>query len=75
MDPCQIYKTCIECVEKACANLEAMGISKNEIKSIGIANQRETSIVWDKETGKRKSIMLEFINHDNLSSLQRSGMA
>jgi glycerol kinase len=52
-----------------------MGISKNEIKSIGIANQRETSIVWDKETGKRKSIMLEFINHDNLSSLQRSGMA
>ncbi|KAI6184042.1 putative glycerol kinase [Aphelenchoides bicaudatus] len=52
MDPVAIYQTCIECVEKACANLEAMGISKDEIKSIGIANQRETTVVWDKETGK-----------------------
>lgn len=52
MDPISIFKTCLECVEKACANLEAMGISRSEIKSIGIANQRETTIVWDKNTGK-----------------------
>lgn len=29
-----------------------MGISRSEIKSIGISNQRETTIVWDKRTGK-----------------------
>lgn len=52
MDPRQIYNSCIECVEKCCANLETMGISKDEIKSIGLANQRETSICWDRQTGK-----------------------
>lgn len=57
MDPCLIYKTCVECVEKACAKLEEMGISKEEIKSIGIANQRETTIVWDSKTGRRKFIL------------------
>lgn len=29
-----------------------MGIPANEIAAIGITNQRETTIVWDKETGR-----------------------
>jgi glycerol kinase len=32
--------------------LEAAGINANEIASIGITNQRETTVVWDKNTGK-----------------------
>ena len=32
--------------------LETNSISPNEIAAIGIANQRETTIVWDKNTGK-----------------------
>lgn len=36
----EILGTCVECVDKACAKLEAMGISRAEIKSVGIANQR-----------------------------------
>ena len=32
--------------------LEAAGINANEIASIGITNQRETAVVWDKNTGK-----------------------
>lgn len=28
------------------------GISPNEIASIGITNQRETTVIWDKKTGK-----------------------
>ncbi len=32
--------------------LEAAGIKANEIASIGITNQRETTVVWDKNTGK-----------------------
>lgn len=32
--------------------LETAGIRPEEIAAIGITNQRETTIVWDKETGK-----------------------
>lgn len=32
--------------------LEAAGVNANEIASIGITNQRETTVVWDKNTGK-----------------------
>ena len=32
--------------------LETNSISPNEIAAIGITNQRETTIVWDKNTGK-----------------------
>ncbi len=32
--------------------LETAGIKPQEIAAIGIANQRETTVVWDKETGK-----------------------
>lgn len=37
--------TCREALKKA-------GLSANDILSIGITNQRETTIVWDKVTGK-----------------------
>lgn len=32
--------------------LESGGVSEDEIEAIGIANQRETVVVWDKFTGK-----------------------
>ena len=32
--------------------LEKAGISKSEIAAIGVANQRETTIMWDKGTGQ-----------------------
>ncbi|WP_113672202.1 glycerol kinase GlpK [Vallitalea guaymasensis] len=32
--------------------LETAGVSVNEVASIGITNQRETTVVWDKNTGK-----------------------
>ncbi len=48
-DPMEIWlntKTIIEnCLDKT-------GISGNEIAGIGITNQRETTVVWNKNTGK-----------------------
>lgn len=39
-------------VEFVCLNAVAnAGISPKELKAIGITNQRETTIVWDKNTG------------------------
>lgn len=32
--------------------IETMGISPNEVAAIGITNQRETTVVWDKNTGR-----------------------
>ena len=32
--------------------LETAGVRPEEIAAIGITNQRETTIVWDKNTGK-----------------------
>lgn len=32
--------------------LERVGVSTDEVAAIGITNQRETTVVWDRETGK-----------------------
>ncbi|OWZ84658.1 glycerol kinase GlpK [Natranaerobius trueperi] len=32
--------------------LETAGIRPNQVEAIGIANQRETTVVWERETGK-----------------------
>lgn len=52
MDPNEIIDTVKKCIEKVVDKLGHLGISTDEIKSVGIANQRETTIVWDKETGE-----------------------
>ena len=36
----------------ACEALEKIGATPNEVAAIGITNQRETTIVWNKETGE-----------------------
>lgn len=40
MDPMELYDTVIECIEKGVEKLENLGISKDEIKCIGMSNQR-----------------------------------
>ena len=48
-DPSEIYGN----VLKACKGvIEKAGIPKEEICCMGITNQRETTVVWDRETGK-----------------------
>ena len=48
-DPHEYINTVFECLEEV---VNKAGISISEIASAGIANQRETVILWDKETGK-----------------------
>lgn len=48
-DPTEIWSTQYGVCSEAIAKL---GIDANEIEAIGITNQRETTIVWEKETGK-----------------------
>ena len=48
-DAAEIFSTQLEVAQQAMANL---GISAANIAAIGITNQRETTIVWDKNTGE-----------------------
>lgn len=40
------------CVEHAVRKLIALGYSASDIQAIGITNQRETTLVWDRLTGE-----------------------
>lgn len=48
-DPAQILSSQVESLKKA---VEKAAIDPKDILGIGITNQRETTIIWDKATGK-----------------------
>lgn len=45
----EILSTQLQCIRDAIANA---GINGEEIAAVGITNQRETTVVWDRQTGK-----------------------
>jgi glycerol kinase len=48
-DPAEIWTSAVEAARDA---LTGAGISAAELAAIGIANQRETTVVWDRTTGE-----------------------
>ncbi|MTI10084.1 glycerol kinase GlpK [Curvivirga aplysinae] len=48
-DPEDIWNTTISTCKEA---IEKAGITASDIAAIGITNQRETTVVWDRDTGK-----------------------
>ena len=48
-DAMEILSVQIECIKEAISNA---GISADEIAAVGITNQRETTVVWNKKTGE-----------------------
>ncbi|WAR04292.1 GLPK-like protein, partial [Mya arenaria] len=51
-DPIEILGSVQTCISEAMNKLKALDISPDRIKCVGITNQRETTLVWDKVTGK-----------------------
>ncbi|CAG4996243.1 unnamed protein product [Parnassius apollo] len=51
-DPMEILNHIRTCSEKAIEQLTELGYSKEDIVTLGITNQRETTIAWDKFTGE-----------------------
>ncbi len=47
-DPLEIWRRTLEVIDEAA---DARGIRAKDIGAIGITNQRETTVVWDKATG------------------------
>ncbi|MDB5613540.1 MAG: glpK [Devosia sp.] len=48
-DPEEIWESVVWAVKKA---IKEAGIEASEIAAIGITNQRETTLIWDRKTGK-----------------------
>lgn len=51
-DPKEILSTVLDCIEQTLLKCQSKNITVSQIKSIGITNQRESTIVWDKNTGE-----------------------
>src|SRR5439155_23022169 len=47
-DPIEIWRRCRETVAGA---LEQAGLTASDLAAVGVANQRETIVVWDRDTG------------------------
>ncbi len=48
-DPIEIWDNTVEVIERA---LDAAGLGGDDLAAVGIANQRETTVVWDRATGE-----------------------
>ncbi|ROT35231.1 glycerol kinase [Sodiomyces alkalinus F11] len=51
-DPEELITSVETCIDGAVKHFESHGHSKKQIKAVGITNQRETTVVWDRTTGK-----------------------
>ncbi|KAI1177993.1 glycerol kinase [Nemania sp. FL0916] len=51
-DPVDLVSTTEKCIDKATEQFVSKGYETSQIKAIGITNQRETTICWDKNTGE-----------------------
>ena len=48
-DPSEIWAKTVRVIERA---LDSAGLSPRDLAAVGITNQRETTVVWDRETGE-----------------------
>ncbi|KND88425.1 Glycerol kinase [Tolypocladium ophioglossoides CBS 100239] len=51
-DPEELISSVEQCIDGAVKKFETQGHSRGQIAAVGITNQRETTVVWDKTTGK-----------------------
>lgn len=51
-DPILILTVVLKCIEETVKKLESKGFSSKDIVAVGVTNQRESTIVWDKVTGE-----------------------
>ncbi|XP_028617864.1 glycerol kinase-like [Grammomys surdaster] len=74
-DPKAILHSVYECIEKTCEKLGQQSIDISNIKAIGVTNQRETTIVWDKFTGEplyNAVVWLDLRTQSTVESLSKS---
>ncbi|KAI0377047.1 glycerol kinase [Hypomontagnella monticulosa] len=51
-DALELLSSVESCIERAMEQFTFKGYSKYQVKAVGITNQRETTVCWDKNTGE-----------------------
>ncbi|MCJ1313087.1 Glycerol kinase [Agyrium rufum] len=81
-DPHELITSVETCIEEATKQFKEMGHGISQIRTVGITNQRETTMVWDCETGeplynaiawpdtRTQSLVRELKNREGASKLQ-----
>ena len=73
-DPMEIYQNALSCFQQA---IYSAHCNRSDIVALGITNQRETSLIWNKKTGKPyyNAIVWQDIRTDKIcNNLNRAGM-
>ena len=72
-EPEEIWQSVVDSVREA---LSAAGVRGEQIGAIGITNQRETALLWDKQTGKpahRAIVWQDRRTSDRCAALRKAG--
>ncbi|XP_017862427.1 PREDICTED: glycerol kinase [Drosophila arizonae] len=69
-DPRVITNTVSECIEGACKKLVALGGKVKDILAIGITNQRESTLIWDKNTGEALANAIIWLDNRTTSTVE-----
>jgi glycerol kinase len=67
-DPMQILQVQLEVIRAA---LREAGISPDQLSAAGLTNQRETAVVWDKETGRPIHNAIVWASRHSVEVVQR----
>ncbi|KAI9579153.1 glycerol kinase [Glossina fuscipes] len=51
-DPIEIYEVVKKCIDVTMEEFQKKGKTLEDLVAVGITNQRESSVVWDRDTGK-----------------------
>ncbi|KAJ3591885.1 hypothetical protein NHX12_007016 [Muraenolepis orangiensis] len=70
-DPKEIMRSVYECIERVCEKLTQLNIDLSNIKAVGVTNQRETTLVWDKVTGEPLYNALVWLDLRTQSTVER----
>ncbi|XP_041940253.1 glycerol kinase-like isoform X2 [Alosa sapidissima] len=70
-DPMEILQSVCVCVEHTCDKLNQLNIPTSHIKAIGVTNQRETTMVWNKETGEPLCNAIVWLDLRTQSTVER----
>lgn len=70
-NPITIMQLVRECIEKCCEQLVSQGGRISDIVAVGVTNQRETTIVWDKDTGEPLHNAIVWLDMRTQSTVQK----
>ncbi|KAG5925612.1 hypothetical protein E4U42_004136 [Claviceps africana] len=70
-DPEELVSSVERCIDEAVAKFETQGHSRAQIVAVGITNQRETTVVWDRTSGRALCNAIVWTDTRNVDIVRR----